>query len=51
MGLFDFLIQNPTITKNCEDISFAEYIESKDINTFEIVVTQDSPLFTINRNT
>jgi len=50
MRLFDYLIQNPTITKNCEDISFAEYIESKDINTFEIVVTQDSPLFTINRN-
>ena len=50
MKLFDYLIQNPTITKNCEDISFAEYIVSKDINTFEIVVTQYSPLFKINRN-
>jgi hypothetical protein len=50
MKLFDYLIKNPTITKNCEDITFAEYVESKDINTIEVVVTQDSPLFKINRN-
>ena len=50
MKLFNYLISNPTVTKNCENITFSEYIESKDINTFEVVITKDSPLFKINRN-
>ena len=50
MKILDLFINNPQLTKGCENISFKDYIESKEINNFEIVVTKDSPKFNIKRN-
>lgn len=51
MSFYDFLtIKNPKVDKEFKEISFREYILSKKINTFSIVVTKETAKFKIIKN-